>query len=133
MMGNPELVPDNYADLSWEERSELHAQIATDLSQDERQSILDNLSDPQMALEYTAQYLNFLAGYRDYGEDYALWMSDYNRGLSDWDTTTEYGRRIDVYRENIEHSLNWEPTDWICVGRYGCGVAYDRQIYGELP
>lgn len=133
MMDNSGLVPDNYVDLSWEERSELHTQIAANLSEDERQGILDNLADPQMSLEYTAKYLNFLAGYRDYGDDHALLMSDYNRGLSDWDTTTEYGRRIDVYRENIEHALNWEPTEWICVGGYGCGVAYDRQIYGELP
>ncbi len=133
MMDNPGLIPDNYADLSWEERSALHEQIATNLSKDERQCILDSLSNPQTSLEYTAKYLNFLAEYRDYGEDYALWLSDYNRGLSDWDTTTEYGRRIDDYRGNIEHALNWEPTDWICVGGYGCGAAYDRQLYGELP
>ena len=132
MMDNPGLVPDNYADLSWEERSALHTQIAANLPKDERRRILNSLADPRTSLEYTAKHLNFLAEQRDYGENYALWLSDYNRGLSGWNTTTEYGRRIDVYRVNIEHALNVEPTEWICIGGYGCGVAYDCMLYGEL-
>jgi len=87
-----------------------------------------------MSLEYAAKYLNFLAGYRDYGDDYALWLSDYNRGLSNWDTTTEYGRRIDVYRKNIEYVLNWrEPPATLCIGRTGCAQFYDSAFHGVLP
>jgi len=134
-MDNPGLVPDNYKDLSWEERAKLHEQIATGLSSDERKHILNNLSDPKISLEYAAKYLQFLARYRDYGENYALWLSDYNRGLSDWDTSTEYGQRIDIYRKNIEYVLNWqEPQPWtICVGGGGCVLYYERILYGELP
>ena len=133
MMDNPELVPDDYASLTWEARAELHKEIAANLSGEERERILHDLADPETSLEYTAKYLSFLNEYRDYGENYALWMSDYNRGLSNWDTTTEYGRRIDVYRQNIEHVLNSEPITWVCVGGIGCGAAYDRLLYGELP
>jgi hypothetical protein len=134
MMDDPSLVPDNYADLSYEERVDLQEQIAASLCADERQRILDYLSDPQIALDYAAKYLTFLGSYRDYGDNYALWLSDYNRGLSSWDTTSEYGRRIEVYEENIKHVLYWQEPDWpICIGRFGCAAYYDRMLYGSLP
>jgi hypothetical protein len=133
MMDEPDLVPNDYQHLTWSVRAELHNEIALSLSRDERRRILNRLSDPLLAMAYTSKYLAFLGGYRNYGENYALWLSDYNRGLSDWETTSEYGRRVDVYRSNIERVLNWEENEWICVGGYGCGVAYDRWLYGDLP
>jgi RHS repeat-associated protein len=134
MMDDPTLVPATYGDLSWEERVALHEQIAESLHSEERQRILDNLSDPRMSLEYSAKYLGFLGEYRNYGDDYALWLSDYNRGLSSWDTTTEYGRRIDLYRKNIEHVLNWEEPPTMCVGAI-CDPEFelDHVLYGDLP
>jgi hypothetical protein len=134
MMDDPSLVPSNYADMSWEERAELHEQIAASLSADERKHILDNLTDPKTALEYAAKYLVFLGSYRDYGDNYALWLSDYNRGLSSWDTTTEYGQRIDAYGESINYALHWQEPDWlICIGRLGCAQYYHHELYGPLP
>jgi hypothetical protein len=131
MMDNPELVPDDYGDMIWEERSKLHLQIAASLSSNERQSILDKLSDPKVSLEYSAKYLSFLSSYRDYSNNYALWLSEYNRGLSNWDTTTEYGRRVDIYRKNIEYVLNWQVPQ--SCEDYGCDVDLDHFLYGELP
>jgi hypothetical protein len=134
MMDDPSLVPANYGDLSYEERIALNEQIAESLPSEERQRILDNLSNPQMSLEYSAKFLSFLGEYRNYGDDYALWLSDYNRGLSSWDTTTEYGRRIDLYRKNIEHVLNWEEPPTMCVGAI-CDPEFelDHVLYGDLP
>jgi len=135
MMDNPELVPANYGEMSYEERTEFKNQLAMDLPSGERLRILLNLGDAKKSLEYSAKYLNFLAEYRDYGDNYALWLSDYNRGLSEWDTTSEYGRRIEVYRENIEHVLNWQESNWlsICMGITGCAIYFDHLIYGPLP
>ena len=138
MMDQLEVLPDEYrekyGELSWKERGELHERIVKNLAPSERQDIIDSLSDPTTSLEYTAKYLAFLASYRDYGDNYALWLSDYNRGLSDWDTTTEYGQRIDVYRENIEHVLYWQESAMpICIGRLGCATFYENLLYGSLP
>jgi hypothetical protein len=134
MIDHPELVPGDYGDMSWEERSKLHEEIANNLPADERKRILDALGDPKTALEYAAKYLGFLAGYRDYGDDYALWLSDYNRGLSDWDSTTPYGQRIETYGENIEYMLDWQEPNWpICIGSIGCAKLYDQLHYGSLP
>ena len=131
MMDNRELVPANYGDMTWGERAELHEQIAKNLSPGKRQLILDALSSPKLSLMNTAQYLSFLTEYRDYGDNYALWLSDYNRGLSAWDSTTEYGRRIEIYEANIAHVLYWQDQDWpsIWVG----GRLYDELLYGRLP
>jgi RHS repeat-associated protein len=134
MMDRPDLVPIDYGEMSWDERKTLHEQIASNLSADERQRILSNLTDPKMSLEYSAKYLSFLASYRDYGSDYALWLSDYNRGLSDWDTTSEYGRRIDVYHQSIDYALNKRESEFpICFGTLGCGKYMERLLYGVLP
>jgi RHS repeat-associated protein len=134
LMDRPGLVPDNYGDMSWDERKALHEQIASNLSADERQQILNNLTDPKKSLEYSAKYLGFLASYRDYGSDYALWLSDYNRGLSDWDTTSEYGRRIEVYRQSIDHALNQRESEFsICLGTLGCAKYFDHLLFEVLP
>jgi hypothetical protein len=104
------------------------------LTPSERQGIIDRLSNPRTSLEYAAKYLVFLASYRDYGDNYALWLSDYNRGLSEWDTPTEYGGRFDVYRENIEHALNWQESAMpVCIGCIECAVFYQNWLYGPLP
>lgn len=136
LMDHPELVPENYGELPYEERVALHEQVARDMSYEERQRILLNLSHPKKSLEYSAQYLAFLGSYRDYGDDYALWLTDYNRGLSDYPTTLPYGRNFDTYRQNIEYVLNWSVDDLgaICSGGAICvGVDMDRALYGELP
>jgi hypothetical protein len=114
MMDNPSLVPSSYPDMDWDERAVLHKKIAACLSFHERRHILDRLSDPQMALEYSAKYLSFLASYRDYGDNYALWLSDYNRGLSRWNTVTEYGRRIEVFGKDIAQAL-WQEAEIVLL------------------
>lgn len=63
------------------------------------------LDDPQKVLQYGAKYLKFLGNFRNDENNYALWLSDYNRGLSDYQTSTEYGRRINVYRTKIREAL----------------------------
>ncbi|GAK52395.1 hypothetical protein U14_03646 [Candidatus Moduliflexus flocculans] len=94
MMENPQLIPTNYAELSRSGRDKFHEKIAKELSKDQRKTLLSNLDIPEKALQYTAKYLQFLGTHRYYGTDYALWLSDYNRGLSTYQTTNEYGRRI---------------------------------------
>ena len=134
MMDNLSLVPDNYGAMSWEERAALQDNIAKGLAPGEREAILNSLSDPDVSLTYTATYLAFLQSYRDYGDNYELWLSDYNRGLSDWDTATPYGQRYTNYSTNIAHSLYFkEPLFPVCQGVIGAGGCIDQVLYGELP
>lgn len=134
IMEHPEAVPDDYASMEWQERVNFKDKIANDISMLERANIITRLKDPVLSLGYAAKYLKFLSQHRDYGDDFALWLSDYNRGLSDWETTSEYGRRIDLYRTNIEHVLNWQDGEIpICIGREGCAKFYDHYFFGTLP
>ncbi|MBX3000485.1 MAG: hypothetical protein KF893_18340 [Caldilineaceae bacterium] len=134
MMDDPSLVPSNYGEMSFDERRLLQDQIAKGLPKNERQRILNSLSDPVISLQYSAKYLKFLQSYRDYGDNYALWLTEYNRGLSEWDTVLPYGRRFEKYRNNIEHSLYWkEPSPLVCPQQIGCGVWFDQMLYGQLP
>ncbi len=71
------------------------------------------LHDYQEALQYGAKYLKFLGSLRDYGNDYTLWLSDYNRGLSSYQTSTDYGKRIDTYRTKIQEALQGMKLDVI--------------------
>ena len=111
MMDDPEQVPANYADMSRYERGKFHENLAKNLSSDKRKELLKNVNDPQKALQYTAKYLQFLGMHRHYGTDYALWLSDYNRGLSNYQTTNEYGRRINVYRAKIQAALHFGENE----------------------
>lgn len=134
MMDNPGLVPSNYGEMSWEERAKVQNDIARGLSKDQRQRIISALSDPKVSIEYSAKYLRFLGQHRDYGGNLALWLSDYNRGLSDWDTTSPYGRRIDVYRANLLHALNFQPRTLPPYNDSDAYILYvDLLLYGELP
>jgi len=134
MIDHPDKIPDNYGSMSWDERTVWQNDLADEISSDERSNVITRLEDPKLSLEYAAKYLSLLAKYRDYGDNYALWLSDYNRGLSDWDSTSEYGRRIDVYLENIEHVLYWQESEMpLCVGTVGCAYFYDVYLYGILP
>ena len=94
----------------------LHAQIAEELKPDKNvNSILDSLADPQTSLEYAAKFLRFLSEYRDYGDNFALWLSDYNRGLTSEEDPNDYGKRFNTYRKNIQYVLNWQvtPPYWV--------------------
>jgi hypothetical protein len=137
MMDNPDMVPDNYGTMSRQERADLHETIARGLSREQRSHILNALSDPRTSIEYSAKYLRFLGQFRNYGGNMALHLSEYNRGLTDLDTVTEYGMRIDLYRQNIVHALNTrvDPPS-ICIGTRGCALYYenhDKLMYGRLP
>ena len=77
----------------------LQEQLAANLPTDQRQRILDNLSNPHMALDYAAKYLAFLGSYRDYGDNHAAVAVRLQSWAEQLGHTTEYGRRIEVYRE----------------------------------
>lgn len=56
MMDNRGLVPDDYGQMTWQERADLHEQIARNLAPRERQSIIRFLHDPKLSLMYSAKY-----------------------------------------------------------------------------
>ena len=131
MVDDPDLVPDDYGRISSKERAALHTKIAEELPPEKRSSILDSLADPQTSLEYAAKFLRFLSEYRDYGDNFALWLSDYNRGLTSEGDPNDYGKRFNTYRKNIQYVLNWQVTPPYWVPKPGMDM--DQFYYGELP
>jgi hypothetical protein len=77
-------------------------------------------------LDYAARYLEFLGDARDY-ESPELWLSDYNRGLSNYETSLSYGDRFDWIVETYDFddydNYDWDEYSW--YDDYDDYYAYD--------
>jgi len=80
-----------WATLSRAERQKFQACLAK-AAMPYAELYVERLSDPVTCMKYAARYLAFLAEARDY-ESPEVWLSDYNRGLSEYKTATAYGQR----------------------------------------
>lgn len=85
-----------FAQKSRAEQQQMQSEYVGKMSLSQKIHYAGLLMDPIKNLEYAARYLRFLYEVRSYSEagpygSYALWLSDYNRGSSTFETPTPYG------------------------------------------
>jgi len=83
--------PKEFAEGTRTERENMKAALAR-AAMPYAELYIERLLDPVICMDYAARYLAFLAEAKEY-ESPELWLSDYNRGLSDYTTPTAYGER----------------------------------------